>query len=177
MWPPCCGSRVSAVLPAGSNFYPPPSPCAFLTPSLQEQALSRFLLVEGQSVLLLLSEGVGNNQCGSEEGPSSLLNRWLQPWGMHAHHDAVLRRRRHPRFPHPKEVFLSLSSLPETEDDQAGKDERQEEEKDPGFSFVYPYGCSLSVAPPAKVGSGRREGSKREAFRWRPVLDIALARA
>ncbi|EKU22446.1 intraflagellar transport protein 52, partial [Nannochloropsis gaditana CCMP526] len=116
-----------------------------------EQALSRFLLVEGQSVLLLLSEGVGNNQCGSEEGPSSLLNRWLQPWGMHAHHDAVLRRRRHPRFPHPKEVFLSLSSLPETEDDQAGKDERQEEEKDPGFSFVYPYGCSLSVAPPAKV--------------------------
>ncbi|TFJ82435.1 hypothetical protein NSK_006261 [Nannochloropsis salina CCMP1776] len=94
---------------------------------------------------------MGSHQYGSEEGPSSLLNRWLQPWGMHAHHDAVLRRRRHPRFPHPKEVFLSLSSLPETEEDQAGKDKRQEEEGDPGFSFVYPYGCSLSVAPPAKV--------------------------
>jgi hypothetical protein len=90
------------------------------------------------------------------------VNAWLQPLGLHAHDDAVLRARRHPRYPHPKEVFLTLPTQEGEREEEGG------EEGGKGFSFVYPYGCSLSVQPPAKVGreGGREEG--REGGRAKP---------
>ncbi|KAM3568104.1 hypothetical protein VYU27_009769 [Nannochloropsis oceanica] len=138
-------------------FAPPPPPPSLLVLacpqgpfSFQErQAIARYLHQQKGSILLLLSEGW--ETITSSGSNTSSVNAWLQPLGLHAHDDAVLRTRRHPRYPHPKEVFLALPLHDEGETQEGG-----EEEGGRGFSLVYPYGCSLSVQPPAKalVSSG-----------------------
>ena len=155
----------------------------FLPPSLpQRQALAQYLHQQKGNILLLLSEGwetttttttstttsssssSGSASSSSKSKSSSSsgnVNAWLQPLGLHAHDDAVLRARRHPRYPHPKEVFLTLPTQ-ENEEEEEGR-----EEGGKGFSFVYPYGCSLSVRPPAKVG---REGEREEGREGEPNI-------
>jgi hypothetical protein len=120
----------------------------------------RAFLRGGGSLLVCMSEG-GERQAGTN------LNYLLEELGISANADAVVRTA-HYKYLHPKEALISdgvlnralLSSssskgltansdIAEGLDASASGPDTAAGNSGKGLDFVYPYGCTLSVQPPA----------------------------
>jgi len=106
---------------------------------------------EGGSLLILASEGKEGQSFGH-------LNKLIEDHGIRIQNDAIVRTVYFRDYFHPKECFVKKVSLVDTLDQLAAKTSRVvaqdlnfEAPVDTGdkLSIAYPYGASLTVAPPA----------------------------
>jgi intraflagellar transport protein 52 len=121
-----------------------------------EFAAIKEYLSGGGSVLIMLGEG-GEQQAGTN------FNQLMEEWGITFNNDAVVRTVFYKYF-HPKEVCITNGILNREINRAAGKALptaqallsaeqtqllAQQATHNSGLTFVYPYGCSLTVQKPS----------------------------